>query len=155
RHDQHDDGCQSPRQWNCSRRDGGNRPQIRVGQAGRPVDDTASRAGRKGLVRKSLTASPPRRRLALFTSASGVHSGEVETFSPWSCAGLTPPTGQARQRRRRGVMRPHIQQAAPKFAASAAGLTRLAQNQVDRKFLQMNAQTIYLATIWIIPVLVA
>jgi Zn-dependent protease len=52
-------------------------------------------------------------------------------------------------------MRPHIQQAAPKFTASAAGLTRLAQNQVDRKFLQMNAQTIYLATIWIIPVLVA
>ena len=75
RHNQYDDGRQPAGQWYCGRRLGGKRPQIRLRQTERPVDNTASRAGRKGLVREDVAASPPRQQLALLFRVAAQLSG--------------------------------------------------------------------------------
>ena len=75
RHNQYDDGRQPAGQWYCGRRLGGKRPQIRLRQTERSVDNTASRAGRESLVREDVAASPPRQQLALLFRVAAQLSG--------------------------------------------------------------------------------
>ncbi len=68
-HHQHDDGRRSAGERCCGGRHGRKRAQIRVRPTERRGDDAASRASRPGLVRKSVAARHPRRRLALLSNA--------------------------------------------------------------------------------------